>query len=548
MSPNRGAAPDPGRLPAVHGVLWATLMLSVAPPVLAVAQAPVPTGRVSPYVVFDSAYHRPRRLWVYTPPGFTAGAAATYPLIVAFDGDEYRDTMPLPQVLDTLLATHQAPAFIAVLIDDSASSVRIADLGNAHKMVQFLGQLVPWVRARWPVTHDPHRVIVTGSSAGGLASAYVAFERPDLFGNVWSQSGAFWRGAEASNGAPHEWLTAQVQASAKKDARFVLDVGALEDHPTLGGSGPNFLQAHRRFADALEARGYDVTVTEVPQGNHAPQWWRQRLSFGIAKIAAGWTTADATTGYLDQLLRGDSAALLAGFAGEPAIDDPIGGRVRGRAELDRFVAERQAWLEKRAARLELLRTTTDSRRTVVEALLHLQLPDTAVDLPIAVVGDKGQANRVTAIRIYHSHWPLEGKHEIRHPLLPRDSTLVLQGVVAEYQRALAAGDAAAALATFEPDGSFREPSGGIYVHRGREALRQFLTAILGGGGIHLEHCSVTDDGVVTAIEFNAVQFGVRQLEPQAGLAVYERGPTGHLAAARIYDDVNVEALAPATVR
>jgi len=257
---------------------------------------------------------------------------------------------------------------------------------------------------------------------------------------------------------------------------------------------------------------------------------------------------DATTRYLDRLLLGDSAALLGGFAGAPAIDDPIGGRVRSRAELDRFVAERQAWLMERAARLELVRTTSDGRRTVVEAILHLRLPDTTVDLPIAVVGDRGSGNRVTAIRVYHSHWPLEGKHEIRHPLLARDSTLVLRGVVAEYQRALAAGDAVAALNTFEPDGYFREPSGGIYVHRGHDALRQFLSAILSGGGIHLEHCTVTDDGVVAAIEFNAVQFGDKKLEPQAGVAVYERGPTGRLAAARIYDDVNVEALAPATVR
>ncbi|HEY6223171.1 MAG TPA: alpha/beta hydrolase-fold protein [Gemmatimonadales bacterium] len=508
----------------------------------------MPAGRVSPFVLFDSAYQRPRRLWVYTPPGFTAGTATAYPLIVAFDGAEYRDTMPLPQVLDTLLATRRAPAFIAVLIDDSVSAVRIADLGNAHRMVRFLGQLIPWVRSRWPVTTDPHRVIVTGSSAGGLAAAYVAFERPDLFGNVWSQSGAFWRGAEASNGAPYEWLTAAVRAAAKRDIRLVLDVGALEDHPTLGGSGPNFLQAHRRFADALVAKGYDVTVTEVPGGNHAPQWWRRRLSSGLAQIAAGWTTSDATTRYLDQLLRGDSAALLAAFAGEPAIDDPIDGRVRGRAELDRFVAERQAWLAARAAHVAPLRTTTDGRRTVVEALLHLRLADTSVDLPIAIVGDRSDGNRVTAIRVYHSHWPLEGRHEIRHPLLARDSGLVLRDVVAEYQRALAAGDATAALDTFEPDGYFREPSGGIYVHRGREALRQFLTAILADGGIRLEHCSATDDGVVAAIEFNAVQFGTRRLEPQAGIAIYERGKTGRLAAARIYDDVNVEALAPATVR
>jgi len=268
-------------------IAWPALLLAVTGPCL--AQSPVLAGRVSPFVVYDSAYLRPRRVWVYTPPGFTAGASTTYPLIVAFDGDEYRDTMPLPQVLDTLLATRKAPAFIAVLIDDSASAVRIADLGNSARMVRFLGQqLIPWVRARWPVTTDPHRVILTGSSAGGLASAFVAFARPDLFGNVWSQSGAFWRGAEASNSAPYEWLTEQVRSAAKRDVKFVLDVGALEDHPTLGGSGPNFLQAHRRFVDALRAKGYDVTATEVPQGNHAPQWWRQRLAWGIATIAAGW--------------------------------------------------------------------------------------------------------------------------------------------------------------------------------------------------------------------------------------------------------------------
>ena len=58
--------------------------------------------------MYDSAYQRPRQIWVYTPPGFTAGGAVMYPLIVAFDGAEYRDTMPLPRVLDTLLATHSA--------------------------------------------------------------------------------------------------------------------------------------------------------------------------------------------------------------------------------------------------------------------------------------------------------------------------------------------------------------------------------------------------------------------------------------------------------
>lgn len=40
-----------------------------------------------------------------------------------------------------------------------------------------------------------------------------------------------------------------------------MDVGELEDHPTLGGSGPNFRDASRRFRGALKAKGYDVTYT-----------------------------------------------------------------------------------------------------------------------------------------------------------------------------------------------------------------------------------------------------------------------------------------------
>jgi hypothetical protein len=75
-----------------------------------------------------------------------------------------------------------------------------------------------------------------------------------------------------------------------------------------------------------------------------------------------------------------------------------------------------------------------------------------------------------------------------------------------------------------------------------------MSTILGGGGIRFEHCTVTDDGVVAAIEFNAVQFGAHHPQPQAGLAVYERGPSGLLHAARIYDDVNVEALSRAAGR
>jgi enterochelin esterase family protein len=241
--------------------------------------------------IYDSAYKRQRDIWIYTPPNYDAKAQIPYPLIVAFDGLDYRDTMPLPFILDTLLATKKAPAYVAVLIDDGSGPERIADLGNAHKMVDFLGhQLMPYVRSHWHVTTDPRRVIITGSSAGGLASAFVAIERPDLFGNVLSQSGAFWRGAEASNEPPYEWLASHVEASPSHAVRFYLDVGALETRGTLGGAGPSILDANRRLKAALERKGYSIVAySEVPEGQHAPQYWMTNLPRGIVLLSGGST-------------------------------------------------------------------------------------------------------------------------------------------------------------------------------------------------------------------------------------------------------------------
>jgi len=189
-------------------------------------------------------------------------------------------------MLDTLLAEHKAPPFVAVLIDNGAGAARIADLGNRAGFADFLsGRLLDWVRAGWNVTRDPRRTIVEGSSAGGLAAAYAAFRRPDLFGNVLSQSGAFWRGSEGSNEPPFEWLTSQYASSPKKKIRFYLDVGALESGGALGGTAPSILDANRRLRDVLRSKGYEVSWEEVPGGTHSPESWRLRLPAAIAALA-----------------------------------------------------------------------------------------------------------------------------------------------------------------------------------------------------------------------------------------------------------------------
>lgn len=281
--------------------LVALLGLSVQLPRASVAQpyrpipyrmdprAPAAAARLQSFTLSDSAYNRSRRLWIHTPRDYASQPTQMYPLLIAFDGADYRDTMPLPLILDTLRLAKKAPAFVAVLIDNGGGATRIEDLGNAGKMVTFLGQqLIPWIRAHYRVTTDPRHVIITGSSAGGLAAAFAALQRPELFGNVLSQSGAFWRGAEASNEPPYEWLTGVVAQQPRRDVRFFLDVGELEDHATLGGTGPNFRDANRRFRDALQAKGYTVNYAEIPQGQHAPAYWMSRLPVGIVTLTSGW--------------------------------------------------------------------------------------------------------------------------------------------------------------------------------------------------------------------------------------------------------------------
>lgn len=240
---------------------------------------------VAEHTVASRLLHRDRRIWVYTPANYPDVCTPDCDVLLAFDGADYQRDIPLPAILDSLIAAKKVRPTVAVLVDNGESAARLSDLANRRQFVSFVGdELVPWTRQHFKVSNDPHRAIITGSSAGGLAALYIALERPDLFGNVLSQSAALWRGAEGSNAAPYEWLTKQYAAAPKKDVRIFLDVGALESRGALGGTAPSILDANRRLHDVLVAKGYHAVFTEVPGGQHSPESWRLRLPIGLVAL------------------------------------------------------------------------------------------------------------------------------------------------------------------------------------------------------------------------------------------------------------------------
>ncbi len=246
--------------------------------------------------------------------------------------------------------------------------------------------------------------------------------------------------------------------------------------------------------------------------------------------------ADPAAQYFEALNSGETRLLETVWPGRVVVFDPRVGEIRSHRRLRHWIAENHSWLAARHARVEHVASTCADGRAVLELLAHLSDDDgQEMGWPVAVVAESPDELSVV-FRTYCSQWPVERQRPLRPAILPPGDAHP-GDVIARYQAALDAGDADAIVKTFAPNGYYREPIGPHSVHRGTAELRSFFAERLNGGGIGLQHCAVTDDGIRCALEYNCVRWHGDDLTPQAGLAIYERTPDGVLAAVRVYDDV-----------
>src|SRR5918994_1900698 len=176
-----------------------------------------------------------------------------------------------------------------------------------------------------------------------------------------------------------------------------------------------------------------------------------------AQESEATSTNDAVP-YYEGILADEPDALVRSFAArQPVVDDPRVGRVEGTRELRAFVTGTAEWLRERDAVVENVALTRTPARTVEEVVLNLLSDEGGrVELPVAIVTDRNPDRTLKMIRVYHSPWPLTGEPQVPPPLLPADPNLHSEGTPGVYQGALAEGDLAGILATFEPDGYARE--------------------------------------------------------------------------------------------
>lgn len=226
-----------------------------------------------------------RQVWIYTPPGFDP-TAAPYPLLIHFDGEIAEEVMRVPATLDALISHGAIPPVVAAFIGNVDRGNELPC--NADYARSMAEEIVPMLRARFNVTDDPARIAAGGQSYGGLASAFLAFQHPDVVGSVISQSGSFWWKPDpvnehtrtlAGDSPAYEWLSDQIAAAPARPIRLWLEAGTLENR-TMAGAGPSLLDTNRHMRRLLEAKGYEVTYREYA-GGHDYAWWRGTIADGI---------------------------------------------------------------------------------------------------------------------------------------------------------------------------------------------------------------------------------------------------------------------------
>ncbi len=240
------------------------------------------------------------------------------------------------------------------------------------------------------------------------------------------------------------------------------------------------------------------------------------------------------------LLAGDADALLSLYQGEPLINTPLDGEIKGEAAWRNFVKGQQEWLSRRDAKATFSDIIISAQSIVLEFVLNLHHNGEQIELPVALAADR-QDDKITAIRLYHSTWPLTGEHVLRSPLLQVPAVKLSEPAIVEaYMVALEEPNLELLLSLFNDAGYVREPSGAKFRHSGPEGRRDFYNLVVGsgfGGGVVLHHCSATTDYHAFAVEYICDEWGKVAIAPQAGLAVYEYEPSGKLVAVRIYDDI-----------
>jgi gluconolactonase len=276
-----------------------------------------------------------RDYWVYVPVQYSPDK----PACVMFfeDGTSYvkeSGRARIPIVFDNLIAKHDMPVTIAILIDPGVLKAQApgqTDRVNrsfeydalSDRYARFLlEEILPEVGKHYNLSSDPNDRAICGGSSGGICSFTAAWMHPEAFHRVLSFIGSF---ADLRGG---DIYPALIRKTEPKPIRVFLQDG---NHDLNIFAGDWWL-ANQSMASALAYAGYDYKFVtgdkdhDMIQGGailpDALRWLWRDYPQPIAKPGMHHL-GDRQTGYVDVGTDWEKVATLPGTSRSKAPASPL---------------------------------------------------------------------------------------------------------------------------------------------------------------------------------------------------------------------------------
>lgn len=194
------------------------------------------------------------------------------PTVVLFDGRAHVEGLGTHHVIQSAITAGVLPPLMLIMVDSGDRRAEV--LGVPGGVVEFVGtELMPYLRETGlpdgrTASEDPSRVVVSGSSFGGLSALFTLARFSDSIGAAVAQSTSLWRYAPGSF---------EAIASRFRGTTVRLQAGNFEGR---------MVEHSQHLAAVMSACDVDVECRAV-SGGHDWAWWLPEMVTGIAEILDG---------------------------------------------------------------------------------------------------------------------------------------------------------------------------------------------------------------------------------------------------------------------
>ena len=226
----------------------------------------VPHGTVHSHTYDSRAGGRPRRMAVYTPPGYELDTNKKYPTLYLQHGSGDNEATWVVHgkahwIADNLIASDKAKPMVIVMMDGHIAPP--TDRGRNTELFEkdLVDQVMPFVESIYRVMAGRQQRAIVGLSMGGGQSLTIGLRNTDKFAFVGGFSSAI---------PSEESIAASLANPSQTNERLkLLWVGC--------GKDDSLVKRNEEFIASLKSKGIEHQW-HLTEGNHSWPLWRIYLS------------------------------------------------------------------------------------------------------------------------------------------------------------------------------------------------------------------------------------------------------------------------------